>query len=81
MFTELSLCIIQVFQRAISHLLQTMGRKPRLSVHWKNEECKKVKRAKVCVCITQPQVAKQDHHTTTFIPPLSPGMYEYSLYK
>ena len=81
MFTELNLCIIQVFQRAISHLQQYIGRKPCLSVHRKNEEWKKVKLAKLCLCITQPQVSEPDHHTTTFIPPPSPGMYEYSLYK
>ena len=76
MFTELSLCIIQVFQRPISHLQQSMGRKPRLSVHRKNEERKKAKQAKLCDCITQPQVPEPDHDTTTFIPHPSPGMYE-----
>ena len=107
MFTDLSLCIIQVFQRTISHLQQSVGRKRYLSADQKEEshlqqsvgkkqylsadqkeeshlqqsvgkkryliadqkeeEWKKAKQAKVCVCITQPQVSEPDHHKLCII--------------
>ena len=66
--------------KSYSHLQQSMGRKQRLSVHQKNEERKKVKRAKLCDCTTQRQVSEPDHDTTMFTPPPSPGMYEYYVY-